>query len=307
MSITGLAKAYIELKRHLGYKFTAGDEIVLPFAAFADDHHDQFIFRTRVVEWASSAPSVRRAQTRLAILRNFATWLHAEDAGHEVPAHHALGRNTRRRPTPYLLTREQIRQVMDAALLLPPVESITPHTVRTMIGLAATAGLRRSEVVGLLLTDFTADGLMIRDSKFGKSRLVALHQSVPPVLQAYLSRRMKIAGAYDHLFALASGKPPTANYLTRTFLHLVRSLGLRGGPGQPGPRFHSLRHSFAVRSMEAASHSSRADVSRHMLALTTYLGHSSVVATYWYLEATPPLLRSIVEASERTHMRETGR
>ena len=306
MSIADLATAYIELRRHLGYKFRDGDRIVLPFAVFADHHHDRFIHRSRVVEWASSAPSVRSAQKRLAILRNFATWLHAEDARHEVPDRHVLGRNTRRRPTPYLLTQEQIRQVMDAALLLPPVDSITPHTVRTMIGLAATAGLRSSEVAGLLLTDVTPDGLMIRNSKFGKSRLVALHQSVHAVLEAYLSRRMKTGGAYDHLFVLASGKPPTARYLTQTFLHLVRSLGLRGGPGQPGPRFHSLRHSFAVRSLEAASHSSRADVSRHMLALTTYLGHSSVVATYWYLEATPPLLRSIVEASERTHMRETG-
>ncbi len=307
MSITDLARTYIELRRHLGYKFRDGDQIVLPFAVFADDHNDHFICQARVVEWASSAPSVRGAQKRLAILRNFATWLHAEDARHQVPDRYVLGRATRRRPTPYLLTQAQIRQVMDAALLLPPVDSITPHTVRTMIGLAATAGLRRSEVVGLLLTDITPDGLTIRNSKFGKSRLVALHQSVRAVLETYLSRRMNIGGAYDHLFVLASGKPPTANYLTQTFLHLVRSLGLRGGPGEPGPRFHSLRHSFAVRSLEAATHATRTDVSRHMLALTTYLGHSSVVATYWYLEATPPLLRTIVEASERTHMTETGR
>ena len=307
MTITDLAKPYIEMKRRLGYKFRAGDEILIPFAAFADDHQDEFVYGARVVQWASTAPSARRAQTRLSILRTFAIWLHAEDARHEIPDPNAFGRRTRKRPTPYLLTQEQIRQIMDAALLLPPAGSITPHTVRTMIGLGATAGLRRSEVVGLSLTDLTPDGLTIRDSKFGKSRLVALHQSVHEVLDEYISHRVRIGGAYDHLFILASGKPPTANYLTQTFLQLVRSVGLRGGPGEPGPRFHSLRHSFAVRSLVTASHSNRTEVSRHMLALTTYLGHSSVEATYWYLEATPPLLRSIVEAAERTHTRRSDR
>ena len=32
------------------------------------------------------------------------------------------------------------------------------------------------------------------------------------------------------------------------------------------------------------------DIGRHMLALSTYLGHASVANTYWYLEATPVLL-----------------
>ena len=307
MTITDLAKPYIEMKRRLGYKFRDGDDILLPFAAFADEHHDVFVCGASVVQWASTAPSAKRAQKRLAIVRSFAIWLHAEDARHEIPDPNAFGRKKRKRPTPYLLTQEQIRQIMDAALLVPPAGSITPHTVRTMIGLGATAGLRRSEVAGLMLTDLTPDGLTIRNSKFGKSRLVALHRSVHAVLQKYISRRVKIGGAHDHLFVLASGKPPTANYLSQTFLQLVRSVGLRGGPGEPGPRFHSLRHSFAVRSLEAASHSNRTAVSRHMLALTTYLGHSSVEGTYWYLEATPPLLRSIVEAAERTHTRRSER
>ena len=38
-----------------------------------------------------------------------------------------------------------------------------------------------------------------------------------------------------------------------------------------------------------------------MLALATYLGHASASATYWYLEATPVLLRGIAEAAEQAH------
>ncbi len=63
------------------------------------------------------------------------------------------------------------------------------------------------------------------------------------------------------------------------------------------PRIHDLRHTFAVRALEAGPQS-REDVSRHMLALSTYLGHSNISSTYWYSEATPHLLRGISEACE---------
>ena len=36
-------------------------------------------------------------------------------------------------------------------------------------------------------------------------------------------------------------------------------------------------------------------VGRHMLALTTYMGHTCVASTYWYLESTPHLMVDIAE------------
>ena len=41
---------------------------------------------------------------------------------------------------------------------------------------------------------------------------------------------------------------------------------------------------------------------RHMLALATYLGHANVMSTFWYLEATPILLRGIAEATEQAYV-----
>ena len=72
----------------------------------------------------------------------------------------------------------------------------------------------------------------------------------------------------------------------------------RGPPGTRGPRLHDLRHTFAVRSLEACAHDRQA-VTRHIAALSTYLGHADVVNTYWYLEATPVLLHGIADATER--------
>ena len=37
---------------------------------------------------------------------------------------------------------------------------------------------------------------------------------------------------------------------------------------------------------------------KHMVALSTYLGHSTVAHTYWYLEAVPALMRDIADQAE---------
>ena len=209
-------------------------------------------------------------------------WLQAEDPRHEVPPKNVLGPTARRRPTPHLLTTAQISALMAAALLLPPKGSITPHTWHSIIGLMATTGLQRCEVCALRLTDITADGLVVRETKFQKSRLVPLHPSTVDALDRYLTRRRRCGAASEHLFVLSTGRAINPDIVTGTFVKLARQVGLRGGPGEPGPRLHDLRHRFAVRSLERTVAADRDSASRHMLALATYLGHNSVSSTYWY-------------------------
>jgi integrase len=83
----------------------------------------------------------------------------------------------------------------------------------------------------------------------------------------------------------------------RVFRELSQKIGIRGGPGQPRPRIHDLRHSFAVRSLEQCP-CDRDAVSRQIVALSTYLGHAHVTDTYWYLQATPNLMAQIAEGGE---------
>ena len=62
-------------------------------------------------------------------------------------------------------------------------------------------------------------------------------------------------------------------------------------------RLHELRHTFAVRALEA-SPAGRQRIGQHMLALATYMGHANIYDTYWYLETTSELLRGIAAAGE---------
>ena len=297
---------FLEMKRNLGYSHQKEEWHLRRYAEFADDHGDRFTRCDRMLECAARERSFEGAIRHRETLRKFSLWLSAEDERHEVLPRNAIGRRMRIRPTPSLLTPHQIERVMEAALAVPPVASINPYTFHFMIGLLAATGMRVSEATSLLFTDVTSDGLVIRETKFDKSRLVPLHLTARTALERYLEIRKLIGGANEHLFVLADGKPTTPGYISEIFRILARKVGIKDGPGTKGPTLHSLRHSFAVRSLETLNGKDRDTVSRHMLGLSTYLGHANVWSTYWYLEATPVLLKSISDAMERGYQRRVG-
>ncbi len=306
MTLTDHVRAYVAFKRTAGLAFRNQERLLGGFARHAEARGDRFVRVETVLDWASQSASPHQKQRRLHDVCGLAAYLHAEDERHELPHRDALGRATRHRPPPHLLSWTQVRRIMDAALELPPADSMTPVSVRAMLGLIAATGLRRAEATGLRLADDTPDGLRIRNAKFGKQRLVPLHESVRTALDRYLEIRLRCSSTSDRLFVLASGRPVSPDYLTHVFIRLARQTGLCAGPGEPGPRLHDLRHGFAVRALESAVRGDRSAISRHMLALSTYLGHANATETYWYLEATPVLLNQVSAATERLHAERRG-
>jgi integrase len=161
--------------------------------------------------------------------------------------------------------------------------------------LLAVTGLRISEALNLRLHDITENGLVIRETKFQKSRLVPLDSTTMVGLKRYLDRRGTVQD--EHVFVSLRGRGMRPSGVVTVFLRIVRAMGIHPGPGQPGPRVHDLRHGFAVRVLESCS-GDRTVVDANMLALMTYMGHSQIDSTYWYLHATPHVLRQISDLSE---------
>jgi integrase len=287
---------YIQLHRALGKKFDAQEQALSQFAVLASERAATIITVELILEWVREAATPNAARIRFGLARTFAEFLHGEDPRHEVPAAGLMGRGRRRRPAPYILMPDQITDIMAEALKVPGLAPISPLTYHHLFGLLASTGLRISEALSLRCDDLTDDGLVVRSGKFGKSRLVPLHASTRTALEQYLAVRREVRGASDDLFVLGHGHAPTKTRAHVVFVRIVRQLGYRNPTG-PGPRLHDLRHTFAVRSLEACGNDPQA-IQRHMLALSTYLGHAEVANTYWYLEATPVLLRTIASATE---------
>jgi integrase len=218
-----------------------------------------------------------------------------EDSRHELPpANHFGYRKTRRIPRIY--SRDEIVGLVLAATRLSSSDALLPKTYAALISLLAATGLRISEALHLLVSDITPKGLLIRRTKFQKTRLVPLHDTAVTGLGHYLMNRQEARRGGDHVFVSNEGQPLVYWKVHSAFRTLLKSAGFQSSGGR-WPRIHDLRHTFAVRALES-SPTGRQRIGQHMLALATYMGHVNINATYWYLETTPELLRDIAVVAE---------
>lgn len=287
---------YLEIRRMAGFELKVQAGLLRNFARFANDRGETVVRRQSALEWAALAPSPSQREHRLAVVRLLADHARAEDATHDHVPRHVFAAS-RRRPLPYLFSPDELRRLLEATSLLRPGASIRPQTYGTLLGLLASTGLRISEALGLTLDDVTVDGLVVRQTKFHKSRLVPLHQTAAAALERYLTSRRSLGGIDDHVFISHRGGRLTYPMVNNTFHYLLHRIGLDPKPDRRSPRIHDLRHLFAVHALEngPAGHEPS---TRHMVALSTYLGHVHVTDTYWYLQATGRLMRSIADACE---------
>ena len=297
MTIMDHVTRFVALKQKLGYRFTTNAKVLKSFARFAAEA--EFVHSGTVLAWASTASSQPWCVKRLHIVYAFALWMHAEDARHEVPPRDAFGRLSSRRPAPHLMSIQDIRRLLSAAHAMPPADTINRLTWHYLFGLIAATGLRIGEALGLTLDDITPDGLIVRDTKFRKSRMVVLHPTTRDALNRYLAVRRKEKTPDGHLFVLATGLSPSSRRAGTVFRKLTEQIGTRMPGAARGPTPHSLRHAVAVRALENMKPGT--EPGRHMLALATHLGHVDVSGTYWYLEATPVLLHGIARTAESRH------
>jgi integrase/recombinase XerD len=293
-------KMYLAIRRAAGFVLKCESFQLKSFAAFSEARGHQHVSSDLAMEWAGTVPSMAQRARRLGTIIRFARYMRAEDPRHQVPAP-IFGAEKLPRRAPFILTMDQIRQIIDAAAHAG-YRTLRRATYSTLFALLACTGLRVSEAIRLRFDDITADGLVIRRTKFRKSRLVPLHPTAQAGLERYLRQRRPYAPFDDHVFVSIRKKPLLPADVDTAFQTAVTRIGLPHGRGRVRPTPHSLRHAFAVRALQTCP-DGRDAISRHMVALSTYLGHSQIANTYWYLEAVPDLMRDIADQSERMGMR----
>lgn len=294
--LTSAIDRYLELRRALGYKLNTDEVMLRSFARFAQAHAQIHITSPTVLAWATHSTTARQRDKRTRAVVGFARFMHAEDPRHEIPPR-PLPCSAQVRPLPHIFSEQEILRLAQAASQLPPLASLRPLTFSTLYVLLAVTGLRISEALSLRLDDLTPDGLVIRETKFLKNRLVPLHATTACALNRYLERRLRACAKSDHLFVSLNGTPLCYATARRTFRELCARAGLDGALPARRPRLHDLRHTAAVRALEACPHA-RDQVTPHMLALSTYLGHASVRGTYWYLQSSPQLMHDVADAAQ---------
>jgi integrase len=287
---------YLAVRRLGGFALSNTEYLLRSFAAYAGAHDDVVIRTATVITWASLGPSLAQRHRRYETVRQWAEQLHLDNPRHDVPPARYFGYRKTRRP-PRLYTETEIDQLLTVAARLGPVDALTRQTYVALLSLLTATGLRISEALALRTTDLTGEGLIIRKTKFQKTRLVPLHETARSGLAQYLGHPARPPSDEPWVFVSDAGQPLRYRDVHAVFRRLVTDAGLSRSGGRP-PTLHGLRHTFAVRALMATP-TDRAHVGQAMRALATYLGHVSIASTYWYLEATPDLLVDIAAVSER--------
>ena len=231
----------------------------------------------------------------LGVVRRLFDWLVDQQVLAESPLEVQPRREGIRR-NPFLFDTDGIRRMLAAAARLPdnPSAPMRGPTYETIFALLAGLGLRIGEVARLQCgdVDLEREGLQIRDTKFGKSRLVPFGPKLSARLRTYLALRarggMPCSGAAP-LFSWNGREPVSTNAIRNTFRDdLLPQLALVVPTGVFGPHVHGLRHSFAVRTLLNWYRQGIAPATR-LNHLSTFLGHVNPTSTAVYLTITSEL------------------
>lgn len=282
---------YVGMRQGLGYKYDSPARRLSDFVSFMEARGAETITVALAMEWVTKIGRQPTWAIRLTDVRCFAQHLAHFDPLTEVPPTDLVPAG--RRAMPYIYSDAEIEALVAAALALPPANALRRWTYHCLFGLIAVAGLRHSEALNLHCDDVDLDQgvLTIRESKFGKSRLVPLHATTISVLRDYSARRdAHLAPPRSPYFFVAEqGGRLLHQYVHRVFWRLSRQIGLRQKGQRNGPRVHDLRHRFAVQTL-INWYRAGLDIEQQLPVLSTFLGHAYVRDTYWYLSATPELM-----------------
>ena len=290
-------RAFIEAKRALGRRYIGDEKQLRMFDRFLVEHHvaTAAAVTPACIEMflgSRSRPRPRSYNQLLGIVARFFDWLVRQGSMGSSPVLAKPRRATAQR-IPYLFGPDEARRLLDVAAGLPDNERAPPRgaTYKMIFALLYGLGLRVGEASRLTRADVDFDRrlLVIRDTKFGKSRLVPFGPRIGSQLDEYLKLRGGNLPPDAAVFSFTRRGAVHPGTISQTFHHLVPRLGLVMPPGVAPPRVHDLRHAFAVGTL-LRWYREGVDPAARLFHLATFLGHVNPSSTAVYLTITSELL-----------------
>ena len=293
--------AYLQLKQALGREYRNETVVLADLDRFLVAQRAPTLTATSFAAWTLTlthlTPTVRRARMR--IVRNLCLYLQRTDRHCFVPEVRGFPAPSAPR-RPFIFSKEQITALMRAAAKLPATVAspLCAEVYRVAIVLLYTAGLRRGELIRLMISDYspTQRTLLVRVSKFHKSRVVALSPDATREVDRYLAARRQLPLAVDGpllVNSLGQQQAYTGAGLAQGLRRLFRAAEVRTAAGEL-PRVHDLRHTYAVHVLLRWYHAG-IDVQSQLPTLATAMGHVSVVSTAYYLNCLEPVAEAANE------------
>ncbi len=290
---TAYIASYIALQRKLGLQFRRQGEVLSAFDRYVRQRDYRGpLTQELALAYATHNRKISTNETayRYQFVRRFADYLVVFEPRTPRLDPKAL-RKSSGQPPRHIYTEDELSR------LLREARAISPHPIRgltllTIVGLAASTGLRVSEVVALDEGDVDLESgvIIVRKTKFKKQRLIVVHATTRRALRRYVSARDTAypGCSCPAFFINMRGRRFARHTICDSFRKLAVQAGLRGPKGN-GPSFHSLRHTFAVGRL-GSWYKANVDVQAMLPALATYMGHAHYTDTAYYITATAELM-----------------
>lgn len=290
---------YLTLNRTLGRLYNNEERVLLSLDQFLADPSNRYqdLSSESFLEWCRReerlSAGVRRSHMR--IVRNLCIYRRRTEPNCFVPDR-LLFPAPHRPVTPYIFSESETARLLAACSHLPRVNSspLRTEVIRLAVVLLYTTGLRRGELLRLTVGDYDSQQgtLLVRASKFHKSRLLPLHpdviQEIEHYLQARRHRRLPVTPETLLIWnRIGRGRAYTGTGLQGSLAILLNQCSIRTPQGRL-PRIHDWRHSLAVNAL-LRWYRQGADLEAKLPLLATYLGHVSIFSTHYYLHFVEPL------------------
>ena len=291
LTLADAITALVAEKRAVGYKYDAEQRVLSRFEAFCRAEYPGLstVTRTSVEAWVAAAHQrgVKPAtlENLAGPVRELARWLGRRGVKAYVLPGGVLPRPARY--IPHIYTDQELAALFTQTdqchycSEVPYRHLVMPVLFRTIYA----CGLRASEARLMLRDDVDTETgvLQIRDAKGGKDRQVPMSEPLQARMAAYRTHIGPLAG--DWFFPGRAGLPLTLGNIDHNFRRFLWQARIPHGGRGHGPRVHDLRHAFAVNNLRRWFAAGK-DVGALLPVLQTYLGHSSLGDTAYYLRLT---------------------
>ena len=305
MNLAVAIERFLTHKRALNRRYATEEKVLRLFVrslsergvfTLADVNTD--VVHAFVLERPRARP--RAFNALLSVLKRFFAFLQQQELLATSPLLLRRRRITEQR-VPFIFDPGDVGRLLQAASALPDTNRARRRgpVYMTIFALMYGLGLRVSEAANLTVADVDLgrDLLIVRDSKFGKSRLLPFGPKLHARLATFIDQsadRAAGSGAHAPLFTFARRRPIYVGTISDVFHRLLPKLHLTTPEGVASPSTHSLRHSFAVATL-LRWYRAGINPGDRLLHLSTFMGHSDVTSTSTYLTITDQLLNAATE------------
>ena len=293
-------EAYVSLHRALGRKFQRVESVLrsLDFVLARQFPENRIFTEPMFTAWSGEILRVSgdKARMRLMCVRKFCLYLARIQPRTFIPDEHTFPRPSAPQ-APCLLSPSDVARLVEATRIARPTPQnpLRRETMRLAVLLLYCCGLRSGELFRLRIGEIDVERRLLRinHTKFNKSRLVPLSPSLADVLQHYLQQRRRkgIPLGPQSPLVWSSQAGNSRSLSTRPFgriwYRVCHAAGVLNGHRKP-PRFHDLRHSFAVEVLRR-SYRAGDDPQAALPRLSRYMGHVTPSGTHYYLKFTEQL------------------